>query len=177
MPSFPHTFGSLSGNVPASYLDDNFAVCAFASDVTALSAVVTALPGTAIPLKPVAGGSAGAGVTLSKVDHQHPPQSAAPNTQTGTSYTLLPSDDGGVVEFSNAAAITTTLPATFAVGFSCLLVQVAAGQATFVAGGSATIRQASSLTKTRAQWSVVSAYVRTNAGGTTAEWVLSGDMA
>lgn len=177
MPSFPHTFASLGGSEPASYLDDNFAVCAFASDVSALTATVAALPGTATPLKPVAGGSAGAAVTLSKVDHQHPPQSAAPNTQTGTSYTLVPGDDGVVVEFSNGSAITATLPNNAAVGFSCLLVQVAAGQVTFVAAGGASLRQASSLTKTRAQWSVVTAYVRTNAGGSAAEWVLAGDMA
>lgn len=176
MPSFPHTFATLGGSVPASYLDDNFAVCAFASDVTALTAVVAALPGTAIPLKPVAAGSAGAAGTLSKVDHQHPPQQADQNLQTGTSYTLASTDDGLVVEIANASAITLTLPNSLAAGFSCLVTQGGAGQITFSAGSGAAIHQRQSLTKTAGQWGVVSVYVRSNAGSA-AVYVVAGDMA
>ena len=176
MPSFPYTFASLSGNVPAANLDANFAACAFASDLVTTNANLAALPGTATPLKPLAGGTPGSGTTVSKIDHQHPPQSAAPNLQTGTTYTLLSTDDGTVVDLSNAASITVTLPNSLPIGFSCLCAQSGAGQVTFSAAGGATLRQASSLSHTRAQWSVVSMYVRTNAGGTAAEWVLSGDM-
>jgi len=177
MPSFPHTFGALAGVIPLSYLDDNFAACAFASDLTATNAVVAALPGTAVPLKPLAGGTAGSGATLSKVDHQHPPQSAAPNLQTGTTYTLQASDDGGVVDIANAAAITVTLPQGLSVGFSCMVVQSGAGQITFVGSGGAILRQRSSQTKTAGQWAGVTLEIRANVGGTAAEYVLIGDMA
>lgn len=175
--AFTHTFGALAGVIPLSYLDDNFAQCAFATDLTTTNAAVAALPGTATPLKPVAAGAAGSAVTLSKVDHQHPPQSAAPNLQVGTTYTLQASDDGGVVDLSNAGAITVTLPNSLSIGFSCLATQSGAGQVTFAAAGGATIRQRQSFTKTAGQWGEVTLKVRTNAGGTTAEWVLSGDMA
>lgn len=173
---FPYTFAALSGTVPATYLDANFAVCAFASDVTALTTVVGALPSAAVPLIPVAGGLAGVAATLSRSDHQHPPQSATPNYQTGTTYTLLSSDDGKVVDMVNAAAITLTLPNTAAVGFSCLVTQGGAGQITLTAAVGATLRQRQSFTKSAGQWAVMTLYVRANAGGTAAEWVATGDM-
>lgn len=177
MPSFTYTFAALAGSVPAAYLDSNFAQCAFASDVTALTAVVAALPSASTPLVPVAGGSAGAAATLSKSDHQHPPQDATVNLQTGTTYTLQASDNGKIVEFNNAGAVTCTVPNSLAVGFNCGICQAGAGQVTVAAGASATQRQASGFAKTRAQWSEIAMRVRANAGGSAAEYVLSGDMA
>lgn len=174
--AWPYTFAALAGTVPASYLDANFNAAAFASDVAALTVAVAALPSNTVPLKPVAGGSAGIAADLARSDHQHPPQSALPNLQTGTTYTLLPTDDGGVVEISNAAAIALTLPNSLPAGFSCLVTQAGAGQITFTAAGGATIRQRSSLTKTAGQWAMVTLYVRTNAGGSSAVYVLGGDM-
>lgn len=169
---FPYTFGSLAGTIPLSDLDANFAVCAFASDLVATNAVVAALPGSSIPIKPAALGVAGVAATLSKVDHQHPNQQANINLQTGTTYTVVASDNGATIELSNASAIAVTIPALGA-EFNCLFVQVGAGQATFSGSGGVTPRNASSLTKTRAQWSQVSMYIRAN--GTDA--VLGGDMA
>ncbi len=97
------------------------------------------------------------------------------NTQTGTSYTLDAADTGKIVELSNASAIALTLPATAAVGFACTLVQAGAGQVTFAAGGSGSLRNRQSHTKLAGQWAMASAYVRTNSGGSAAEWVVSGD--
>lgn len=174
---FPYTFAALSGTVPGSYLDGNFAVCAFATDLTALTVVVAALPSSAVPLKPLAGGTAGGAATFARADHQHPPQSAAPNLQTGTTYTLLSSDDGGVVDLANAAAIALTLPNNLPVGFSCLVCQGGAGQVTFTAQATGVLRQRQSFTKTAGQWALVTVYVRSNPGGTSAEWVAGGDMA
>lgn len=168
---FPYTFGALAGTIPLSDLDANFAACAFASDLVATNAVVAALPGTALPLKPVAVALAGSAATLSKVDHQHPTQQANINLQTGTTYTVAASDNGATIELSNASAITVTIPPLGA-EFNCLFVQVGAGQVTF-SGSGVTLRQASSLTKTRAQWSEVSLYIRTN----NTDAVLGGDMA
>lgn len=176
MVAFTYTFGSLSGTVPASYLDVNFSQCAFASDLTALTTVVAALPSAATPLIPLAGGTPGSSPTLSKSDHQHPPQQATQNLQTGTTYTLQASDDGKVVDLANAGAITLTLPNSLPVGFACRVCQGGAGQATFTPAGGGSIVNASGFTKTRAQWAVAVVYVRTN-GGATAQYVLSGDMA
>lgn len=175
--AWPHVFASLSGNVPASYLDDNFNAACLQTDFLALQTTVTGLPSNAVPQIPVAGGTAGAAATLARSDHAHPPQQATANAQTGTSYTLATTDDGKVLDIGNAAAITLNLPNSIPVGFSCLVCQSAAGQITFTAAVGSTIRQSSALTKTRTQWSIVSVYVRTNAGGAAAEYVLSGDMA
>lgn len=174
---WPHTFGALSGDVPASYIDDNFAAAAFASDLTALTATVAALPTASIPLIAAAGGVVGVATTFARADHQHPPQQNTPNLQTGTAYTILATDDGKVVDLSNTSAITLTFLAANLQGYySGLLIQSNTGQVTVAAGAGTTLRQASSLTKTRARWSVISWYVRTFGAGA-AEVVLSGDMA
>jgi hypothetical protein len=100
------------------------------------------------------------------------------NTQT-SAYSFVTTagtgDSGKVVEINSASAQDFTLPPTAPVGSCVTVCQVGAGQITFVTSGSGTIRNANSQTKTRAQWSVCSAYVRANVGGSAAEWVLSGD--
>jgi len=66
-----------------------------------------------------------------------------PNIQTGTTYTLTASDNGKAIIFTNASAVTITLPEqdteTLAVGFSCLIRTRGAGGGTIVAEGSDTI--------------------------------------
>lgn len=99
------------------------------------------------------------------------------NTQTGTTYTLQASDNGKVVELGNAAAITLTLPNSLAVGFNCLIRQTGAGQVTVTPASGATRRNRQSHTKLAGQWSEAALSVRTNAGGTAAEYVFSGDTA
>lgn len=172
-------FGVLGGTtpIPLGLLDTSFLLCAPEADLVSLQATVAALPSSTVPLKPKAGGLAGVATDTARSDHQHPPQSAAPNLQTVTTYTLLSSDDGGVVDIANSAAITLTLPNNLPIGFSCLVTQSAAGQITFTAAGGGALRQRQTFTKTAGQWAVVSLFVRTNAGGTAAEWVASGDMA
>lgn len=176
MPTWPYTFAALSGNVPASYLDANFANAAFASDVVALQTQVNNLPSSATPLIPVAGGSAGVASSLSRSDHAHPPQAATINLQTGVSYTLSTGDDGKVVELSNAASIALQIPNNLPVGFSCLIVQAAAGQVTISAASGATQRSFGSYNKTAGQWAMVSLYVRANSGGSAAEYVIGGNL-
>lgn len=99
------------------------------------------------------------------------------NAQTGTTYTLVAADNDKVVDLSNAAAITLTLPATAAVGFRCSVIQSGAGQVTLSPAGSATLRNRQSHTKTAGQWAEIKLTVRTNAGGSAAEYVMSGDTA
>lgn len=97
------------------------------------------------------------------------------NLQTGTTYTLVLTDAGKVVELSNAAAITVTVPpnssVAFPIGTVICFTQIAAGQATISPGAGVTIRTGSSST-TRAQWSELMLRKRA-----TDEWVLSGDLA
>lgn len=169
-------FASLAGNQPASLLDNAFLLCAKDSDLVALTAIVTGLPGTSLPLVPVAGGVVGVDTQFSREDHQHPPQPATINLQSGTTYTVAASDDGKVVELSNAGAIALTIPNSLPVGFSCLFTQAGVGQVTSSAGPGATQNQASGFSKSRSQWSVWSLYVRANVGGSAAQYVISGDL-
>lgn len=172
-----YVFQNQSGNVAASHLDDNFNLCATAANLTTTNASIAALPSNVVPLIPVAGGSAGVSAALARDDHQHPPQSATLNSQVGTTYTVLSSDNGKVVELANASAITVTVPNSLPVGFNCLFTQAGTAQVTFAAASGATQRQRQSYTKTAGQWAVVSLYVRANSGGSAAEYVLAGDMA
>lgn len=103
------------------------------------------------------------------------------NFQTGTTYTIdvagADTDAGKIIDHTNAAAITVTLPNSAPVGFACTYVQTGAGQITFSAavGGSLSNRQ--SHTRTAGNAAMVSLYVRNNAGGSAAAWVLGGDTA
>lgn len=67
----------------------------------------------------------------------------APNAQTGTTYAVLPSDYGRLITFSNASAVTVTLPqqstnTTFA-GFWFDYINLGAGALAFVKEGSETL--------------------------------------
>jgi hypothetical protein len=80
------------------------------------------------------------------------------NAQTGTTYTLVLGDAGGLVTCSNASAITVTIPpassVSWAAGTIVYVEQAGAGQVTVAAGSGVTLHGAGGL-KTRAQYSVV----------------------
>lgn len=99
------------------------------------------------------------------------------NTQTGTTYTLQSSDSGKIVELSNAAAITVTLPNSLSVGFECTLAQTGAGQVSLSAAGGANIRNRQSHTKLAGQYAAGALYVKANSGGSAAEYMFMGDTA
>jgi hypothetical protein len=65
------------------------------------------------------------------------------NAQTGTSYTLALSDQGGVVTLTNASAIALDIPdnsaVAFPVGTQITVIQGGAGDVTVGAAGSATV--------------------------------------
>ena len=94
--------------------------------------------------------------------------SVTENTQTGTTYTVLSTDNGKVVTLNNAAAITVTVP-TLSAGFSCTFIQKGAGQVTFSASGT-TVSNAHSQTKTFGQYATVTLY-----GLSSTAFVLAGD--
>lgn len=99
------------------------------------------------------------------------------NSQSGATYTLAASDTGKIVEISNAAAISLTLPNSLSVGHNCRIVQTGAGQITLTPASGGTLRNASSFTKTRAQWAELDLYVTTNPSATSATYVMGGDGA
>jgi len=98
------------------------------------------------------------------------------NAQTGTTYTLLSTDNGKIVEVSNASAITITLPNNLAQGFNCLIVQTGAGQITLSAQAGGALHNRSSFTKTAGQYAMLSLYISTNSG-TNASYIMCGDGA
>ncbi len=57
------------------------------------------------------------------------------NVQTGTTYTLVNSDNGKQLIFTNAAAVTVTVPTGLTNGFNCELYQQGTGKVTVVASG------------------------------------------
>ena len=95
------------------------------------------------------------------------------NAQTGTTYTLVLTDNGRLVTLSNAAAITLTVPlnatVAFATGAIVNIQQIGAGQVTVAGASGVTINGTG--TKTRAQWSAAS-LVKTD----TDTWTLIGDI-
>jgi hypothetical protein len=98
--------------------------------------------------------------------------------ESTTSRTTTDADSGKIIESTNAGATAITLHATASVGVNISFTQATAGgQMTFASTGSGAVRNASTQFKTRTQWSGVNAYVRSNAGGSAAEWVLTGDTA
>ena len=78
------------------------------------------------------------------------------NTQSGTSYTLTATDNGGVVAFTSGSAIALTVPSGLGAGFSCSVVQYGAGQITVSAGAGATLRLRVSANKTAGQYAIAS---------------------
>ena len=96
------------------------------------------------------------------------------NAQTGTTYTFVASDSGKLVTFSNASAITVTVPTNssvgYAIGTQINIAQVAPGQVTVVGGSGVTVNGTPGL-NLRAQYSSAT-LVKTG----TDEWLLLGDL-
>lgn len=79
------------------------------------------------------------------------------NAQSGTSYTLVASDNGKIITCDNASAITVTVPSGLGASFNCVVIQKGAGQITF-SPSSTTINNSQSHTKTVGQHAVVSLF-------------------
>jgi hypothetical protein len=101
-----------------------------------------------------AGISAAGGVTFAGTvssDTGYRISSSAFNTQTGTTYTFIAADNGDIVMFNNASAITVTVPTGLPVGFNCTAIQLGAGQVGFTAASGVTLNSYSSATKIAGQ--------------------------
>lgn len=97
------------------------------------------------------------------------------NAQTGTTYTLVLTDQGKLVTCSNAGAITLTVPpnssVAFPVGAQVDVAVIGVGMVTVVGGSGVTVNGTPSLV-TRAQYSAV-----TLAKIATDTWLCIGDLA
>lgn len=93
-------------------------------------------------------------------------------TTSATTVDLAAANNGQVLRFTAASAVTLNLSSTVAVaGYSVLLVQRGAGQVTPTAGAGVTIRQRSGYTKTAGQYAIASLVC-----DVAADCVLSGDI-
>jgi hypothetical protein len=61
--------------------------------------------------------------------------SNAINSLTGTTYSLLTSDDGKVITWSNASGVTLTVPSGLPVGFNTTIIQIGAGSVGITGSG------------------------------------------
>lgn len=95
------------------------------------------------------------------------------NAQTGTTYTLVLTDNGRLVTLNNSSAITVTVPTNSSVAFPTGAIvniqQIGAGQVTVAGAGGVTVNGTG--TKTRTQWSAAS-IIKTG----TDTWTLIGDL-
>lgn len=76
------------------------------------------------------------------------------NVQTGTSYTLLVSDNGKFITLNNPSAITLICAPSLGSGFSCGIIQLGVGQVGVVAGSSVTLHAYLSLTHLAGQYAM-----------------------
>jgi hypothetical protein len=100
-------------------------------------------------------------------------------TQSGTTYTLAATDCGTQIDFTNAGAVTVTIPQTLPVGCNVAVLQ--AGATKVSVNGSAvtaaTLHSAHSYTGTSGQWAIIGVNIEANAGGSAAIAILTGDGA
>ena len=73
-------------------------------------------------------------------------------TVSTATYTLLPADNGKVIQSTSASAITITIPSGLPAGFNCTVVQMGAGQITFAG----TYFNRGNFNKTASQYAIVS---------------------
>ena len=82
----------------------------------------------------------------------------AVNAQTGTTYSVVLSDDGKLVTCDNAASIALTIvpnsSVAFGIGTQINIMQLGAGTVTITAGAGVTLRSDGSKLKTNAQYAV-----------------------
>jgi hypothetical protein len=86
-------------------------------------------------------------------------------------YTLLPEDNGRVLDVTSASAMTITVPNTLPVGFQVSITQAGAGQVTITGGTGMTVNNRYLATKTSGQWAKAGLEVRASGSS-----VLSGDV-
>ena len=95
--------------------------------------------------------------------------------ETGTTYTMLEADTGKTLTFTNASAITVTLPDSLSAGWEVECIQGGAGQVTFSAAGGGALLHRQSHTKIAGQHGACRLKITGNSGGSAAQYNLAGD--
>ena len=97
------------------------------------------------------------------------------NAQTGTTYSVVLSDDGKLITCSNASAIALTIPpnssVAYGVGTQINIAQLGAGQVTITAGAGVTLNSEGSKLKLKGQYAVATC-VKTD----TNTWFVVGNL-
>jgi len=97
------------------------------------------------------------------------------NAQTGTTYSVVLSDDGKLITCDNASSISLTIvpnsSVAFGIGTQINIMQLGAGTVTITAGAGVTLQSDGSKLKTNAQYAVA-----TCAKIATDTWVVVGNL-
>jgi hypothetical protein len=72
-----------------------------------------------------------------------------------TSYTLLSSDNGKILNFTGSSAITVTVPISLPAGFNCMVIQNGSGQISISPASTVNINNRNNFTKTAGQYAIV----------------------
>lgn len=99
------------------------------------------------------------------------------NQYTGANHTIVSSDWGAILEFTNAATVTLELSRDAPLGTAITVAQMGTGSINFVAGTGATLVNRRTHAFTSGQYALVTLLVVNNTDGQSAEYVLSGDTA
>ena len=97
-------------------------------------------------------------------------------TQAVAAYTLQPSDNNKILRLSDAASVLLTVPNSLDAGFSCGIIQGAAGRITCQIQNGGVLQQVDGFNKSRKQLSYFTVMVTDNAGGGAAKVLLLGDL-
>ena len=96
------------------------------------------------------------------------------NVQTGTTYTVVTSDLGKIIECNNTAGVTVTLPNSLPSGFNFTITQTGTGLATLSPASGATLQNKDGFYRTAGQYAMLSLYITTNSSGTNAVYIMQG---
>ncbi len=95
---------------------------------------------------------------------------SAVRTVSGTTDMILTTDNGNAVRYTSGSGVAITVPPGLGVGFSCLSIQMGAGQLTFAAGDGATLNNRQSQLKSAGQYAECSLFCDVDD-----DYVLAGD--
>ena len=92
------------------------------------------------------------------------------NIITGSTYSLLASDNGKIISINVSSAFSLTIPTGLPVGFNCTIVQYGSGQITLLNSGT-TLKNRNNYNKSAGQYSIITIV---NMGSET--YITSGEM-
>jgi len=99
------------------------------------------------------------------------------STQSGTTYTLASTDCGTTIRFSSSTTVTLTTLNSLPAGCAIAIEQSGAGQVVVTAGAGATQHSSHGFTRTYGQYAILGLFVDSNAGGSAANFIITGDGA